>query len=143
GCSLDSLHIGIGEAKMMADLVHQNMLDDGAERFVVLSPIIENRPPIEPDHIRHLPGRAFRTKRQADALEEAEQFEFAFRFHLLEHVLAWKIVDANDDIGGEIANRLGKCRKTSAAKTSSSASDGALTGRQASGSDLRSAIIAM
>src|SRR5262249_28236796 len=61
--------------------------------------------------IRHLAGRASRTKRQADALEEAEQFEFAFRFHLFEHVLAWKIVDADDDIGGEIAKPFGQMPK--------------------------------
>ena len=39
---------------MMADLVHQHVLDDRAERLIVLGPVIKDRPPVEPDHVRHL-----------------------------------------------------------------------------------------
>src|SRR5271163_1867632 len=49
----DRLHVGVGEAEMMADLMHQHVLDDGAERFIVLGPIIQDRATIKPNHVRH------------------------------------------------------------------------------------------
>jgi hypothetical protein len=62
-------------------IVNEHVLDDRPQRLVVLGPIIEDRPPVEPDHVRHLHRRAFRTERQADALGQAEQIEFALRVH--------------------------------------------------------------
>ena len=63
---------------MMPDLVHQHMRDDGAERLVVLGPIVEDRAAVEPDHVGHLGGRALGAKRQSDPLEQAENVELAF-----------------------------------------------------------------
>ena len=48
---LDALHIGIGQAEMMADLVHQYMGDDSTERFLVLDPIVEDRAAIKKYHV--------------------------------------------------------------------------------------------
>ena len=48
---LDALHIGIGQAEMMADLVQQYMGDDGTERFLVLGPIVEDRAAIKKYHV--------------------------------------------------------------------------------------------
>src|ERR1700722_16958259 len=42
----DRLHIGIGEAEMVADFVHQHVFDDVAQRFVVFGPVIKDRPPV-------------------------------------------------------------------------------------------------
>ena len=125
---------------MMADLVHQHVLDDRAERFLVLGPVVENRPAVKPDHVRHLHRRALRAERQADALEQAEQVEFAFGAHLVEHLFAREIVDLDDDIGAQIAKSARQTAKTSPAMTSSSASEGAVIRRQASGSDAVSAM---
>ena len=88
---------------MMTDLVHEHVFDDGAQRLVVLRPIIEDRPAIEPDHIRHLNRGTHRTKRQPDAMEQAEQVEFTLDLHPLDHLLAWEIVHPDDDIGGKFA----------------------------------------
>src|SRR5215471_7319237 len=96
---------------MMANLMHQNMLDDRAKRLVVLGPIIENWTAIEPDHIRHLDRGAFRAERQPDALKQAEQVELGLRAHLIEHLVGREIVDPNDDIGGEIAKSLWQAGK--------------------------------
>jgi len=62
---------------MMADLVHEHVLDDSAEGLATRSPVFEDRPPVEPDHVRHLHRCADRAERQADALEQAEQVELA------------------------------------------------------------------
>src|ERR1700740_3269163 len=97
---------------MMADLMHQHMFDDGAKRLVVIGPIIENWAAIEPDHIRHLDGGAFRTERQPNALKQAEQVELGLRAHLIEHIVGGEIVDPDDDLGGEIAKSLRKAPET-------------------------------
>src|SRR5262245_30307886 len=49
----DALHVGIRQAEMVADFVHQDMGDYGAERFLVLGPIVENRAPVEEHHVGH------------------------------------------------------------------------------------------
>src|SRR6516164_484874 len=65
---LDRGHVVVGKTEMVADLVHQHVGDDRAQRLVVLGPVVEDRPAVEPHHVGHLSGRAFRAKRQADAL---------------------------------------------------------------------------
>src|SRR5580700_8224062 len=44
----DRLHVGVGQAEMVADLVHQHVGDDGAQRILVRGPIVEDRAPIKP-----------------------------------------------------------------------------------------------
>src|SRR5262245_34912108 len=48
----DALHVRVGEAKMMADLVDQHMGDEVAERLVAFRPVIEQRSAVEKYHIR-------------------------------------------------------------------------------------------
>ena len=56
---------------MMADLMDEDMRDDGAQALFVLGPEVENGPAIEPDHIRHLTrhGRGA-ALRETTSLEE-------------------------------------------------------------------------
>src|SRR5260370_30001054 len=63
---LDGVHVVVRQAEMVADLVHQHMGDDRPQRLLVLAPIIEDRPAVEPDHVRHLHRRAVLAERQAD-----------------------------------------------------------------------------
>src|ERR1700741_4049353 len=42
GLGLDGLHVVVGEPEMVADLVHQDVADDVAARFLVLGPIIDD-----------------------------------------------------------------------------------------------------
>src|SRR4051812_33232013 len=51
GLPLETLHVFIGEAEVMADLVDQDMRDDGAETLFVFRPIVENGTAIEIDHV--------------------------------------------------------------------------------------------
>jgi len=82
---------------MVADLVHQHMRDDGAERLVMFSPIIEDRPPIEPHHVRELPRDAERLGlREAAAAEQPKHVEFAFGAEIIEHFVLGEILDADD-----------------------------------------------
>src|SRR5208282_578520 len=101
--SFDGSHVGIRQSEMMTDLVHQHMLDDRAERFVMLGPVIEDRAAIQPDHVGHLHRRAFDTERQTDALEQTEQIELALRVHFIEHLIAREIIDLNDEVGAQVA----------------------------------------
>ena len=39
---------------MMADLVHEDVGDEVAEGFLVLGPVVEDRPAVEPDHVGEL-----------------------------------------------------------------------------------------
>src|SRR3984957_1295125 len=96
GCLLEAFHVGVRQAEMMADLVHQDVLHDGAQGLVVLSPIIEDRSPVQPDHVWHLHGGAFAAERQAYALEQTEQVELGLGLHLGEDFLAREVVDPDD-----------------------------------------------
>src|SRR3954453_17918535 len=93
---LDRFHIAIGQAEMMADLVDQHVADDIAQRVLVFGQIIQDRPAVQPDHIRQPRDVLIAAKRQADALKQAEQVELALRFHVLQHLIGRKIVDADD-----------------------------------------------
>src|ERR1700730_10254270 len=111
--SLDVPHVMVRQAEMMADLMHQHMCDDGAQGLIMLGPIVENWPAVEPDHVRHLRRRAFGAKRQADPLEEAEQVELGLRAQFIQHVVLGEILDPNDETIAQRAKFLrqpAKCR---------------------------------
>src|SRR5882757_4002580 len=88
---------------MMADLVNQDVANDMAQRLVMFGPVIENRPPIEPDHVGQARDIIIAAKWQADALEQAEQVEFACRVQLVENLVGREIVDADDHALAQIA----------------------------------------
>jgi hypothetical protein len=62
----------------------------------MLGPIVEDRAAIEPDHIGHLHGGAFRLERQADALEQSHQRERVVDFHVVEHFVLREVLDPDD-----------------------------------------------
>ena len=72
------------------------MADDMAERLVMFGPVIQDRPAVEPDHIGQPGDVVIAAERQADALKQAEQVEFARGLHLIEHLVGREIVDADD-----------------------------------------------
>src|SRR3954466_7523128 len=73
---LDRFHVGVRQAEVVADLVDEDMADDMAERLVVLGPVIEDWPPVQPDHVGQPRDVVIALLRQAGALEQAEQIEF-------------------------------------------------------------------
>src|SRR5581483_1396745 len=93
---LDAGHILVRQAKMMADLVDQHVADDVAQAFLVLGPIVQDRPAVEPDHVGQPGDITGALEGQADALEQAEQVELALALHLVQHLVGRKIVDADD-----------------------------------------------
>ena len=76
---LDRLHVVVGQAEMVADLVDEDVGDEVPEGLVVLGPVVEQRPAVEPDLVRHLPGRRLAGLREADPAEQAEEIELGSR----------------------------------------------------------------
>ena len=72
----------------------------------MLGQIIESRPAMEPDRIRHLHRRALAAERQADALEQAEQIELALGMHFIERLVGRKIVDLDNQIDARVAKPI-------------------------------------
>ena len=52
----------------------------------------------------------FLAMREANALEETEQVEFALRLHLVQYFVFRKVLDPDDEIAGEIMKRLRQAR---------------------------------
>src|SRR5262245_23627755 len=88
---------------MVADLVHQDMGDYGAERFLGLGPIIENRPPVEEHHVGHRGDVGHALARKIDPGIEPEQIERRFDAERIEHVVGGKFLDADEHFGRERA----------------------------------------
>ena len=66
---------------MVADLVDEDMGDDVLQRLVVLGPVVEDRPAIEPDVVGHLAREGCGgAVRHALALEQAEDVANAFAY---------------------------------------------------------------
>ena len=88
---------------MMADLVNEHMGDDGAQRLLVLGPVIENGAPVEEDHIGKCSGmREFLGLGEAGSLEQPEKVELAFGLHVAEHIVFREILDPDDDVAGKV-----------------------------------------
>src|SRR5215213_6306806 len=49
------LHVGVREPEVVADLVHEDVGDEVPEGLLVRGPVVEERPAVEPDHVRELP----------------------------------------------------------------------------------------
>jgi len=89
---------------MMADFMHENMGDDGAERLVVFRPKVEDWAAVEPHHVWKLSGhRGRRGLGAAAAAKQAQQVEFASAIHLVERFVVGKILDADHNAVAEAA----------------------------------------
>ena len=82
---------------MMPDLVNQYMANDPPQRLVVFGPVIQDGAPVEPDQIGEPCDVAMALMRKARALKQAEQVEFAFRAHFVEHFFRGEVLDPDDD----------------------------------------------
>src|SRR6516165_11210714 len=103
---LDPGHVVVGKPEMVTDLVDQHVTDDVAQRLLVLRPIIQDWPAVEPDHIGEAGDIRMTLIWQAGSLEEAEQIEFRFGLHLVQHLVAWEIVDPYDHALAQFAKAL-------------------------------------
>lgn len=86
------------------------MRHDGVETVVVLGPVVEDRPAVEPDHVGHVCRREFRLEGQAEPLEQAQQVEFALQMHRLHDLVGGEILDPNDEVqahGAELFRQPG------------------------------------
>jgi hypothetical protein len=63
GVRLDRLHVVVRQAEMMSDFMDQHMGNDGAQRLVMLTPVVEDRPAVQPDYVWHVQRRAFGAER--------------------------------------------------------------------------------
>ncbi len=83
---------------MVANLVHQNVGDDVAEGFLVLGPIIQDRPPVQPDHVGHQLWRRGLLEWQPDPLEQAQEVEFAVEVHGFQDLLGGEVLDPENQV---------------------------------------------
>src|SRR3954447_12917207 len=94
---------------MMADLVHEDMSDESAERLLVLGPVVEDGATVEPDHVRELArhggGAALR---KPDAAKQPEEIERALKTHRVERFVVRKILDPDDDALAEPPEGFGQ-----------------------------------
>ena len=87
----------IGQAEVVADLVDQHMGDDLGEGFLAVGPEVDDRTPIEPDHIGLIAGlRQMLALRQPLAAKQAEKIIFGLAFHFFQNLVVWKVLDANE-----------------------------------------------
>src|ERR1700755_1925084 len=105
---LDGLDVVVGQAKMVPDLVHQNVSHDLVEGILVFRPVIEDRPPVEPDHVGHLCRRRLGAERQGGPLEQAEEVELALEAHLLDDVFGGEVFDPDDEPLAELSEMFGQ-----------------------------------
>src|SRR5256886_16635037 len=95
---------------MMADFMHKNMGDDGAERLFVFRPEVEDRAAVEPYHVWKLTGHRGRLGLgAAAAAEQAKQVEFARAVHLVERFIVGKILHADPNPVAEAAEVFRMC----------------------------------
>src|SRR4029077_13733257 len=81
---LDRFHRFIREAEMMANFVDQYMPYDDPQRIGIFRPIVQNGTAIEENH-RVFAGCGLIARRKIGALEQAEDIEWTFELHLLDH----------------------------------------------------------
>src|SRR5208283_225682 len=105
GGPLDGVHIVVGKPEMMADFMHEDMGDDGAERLLVLRPEVEDRAAVEPDHVGKLSGPRLGLGAAA-AAKQAQNVEFALAVHFIERFIVGKILDPNHNALAEAAEFL-------------------------------------
>ena len=84
------------------------MAHDMAERLLVLGPIVQDRPPVEPDHVGQPRNVLAALLRQPHALKQPEQVELALRLHLVEDLVGREIVDTDDHPLAQRAEGLGQ-----------------------------------
>src|SRR5690606_11501628 len=90
------MHVIIGEAHMMPYLMHENMGDEMAERFIIFCPVIKHRPAIEKHHMGHMERIGHGAVEMRNALIETEQIERAFKLHLGGNLIIGKILDVDE-----------------------------------------------
>src|ERR1051325_1942696 len=115
GRRLDRLHVLVGEAEMVADLVDQDMGDDRRQAFGMIGPIGEDRLAVEPDHVGHRAGQLL-AEGQANALKQPQQVVAAANRHVVKNVPAREVLDPDHQAlaqGAEMGGKPGKgpCRQ--------------------------------
>ena len=76
----------------------------------MLGPIVDDRTPIEPDHVGHLTGVGNRrVVSKSDPLKEPEDIELRLDAKIAKHVLLREVGHANLDLASELAEAIGKC----------------------------------
>ena len=94
---------------MMADLMDENVGDNGAQRVAMLGPVIENGPAVEEHYIGKPSGLLEGlVVREADALEQSQEIELALGLHFVQHLVGRKVLDTNEEPAAEGAKALRK-----------------------------------
>src|SRR5690554_2032606 len=81
---------------MVPHLMHENMGNEVAERFVIFRPVIKHGPTIEKHHIRHMERLGHGAIDMRTALIETKQIEWAFKLHLGGYLIIGKILTPDE-----------------------------------------------
>jgi len=81
---------------MVPDFVDEHVRDDLTERVLVFSPVVEDRPPIKPDHIGQWFRDALRLEWQTDALKQSEEIKVALQPHGVDHLGIGEVFNPDD-----------------------------------------------
>src|SRR5690606_29996100 len=103
---LNSLHIIVREAEMMADLVHEHVSDDVPKGFIIFGPVIENGAAVQEDHV----GLGCRVAEafpiEAYSRVKAHKIEWALDAELLQHLFGREVLHANYEISTHVTEML-------------------------------------
>ena len=75
----------------MSDLMNENMGHDCTQCFMMIGPIVEDRPAGEKYHVGKLPRPAGDLLRERHALEQAQQFECIFDAEGVENIVGGQV----------------------------------------------------
>ena len=91
---------------MVADLVHQHVGDDGAQAVLVLGPVVEDRPAVEPDHVGHLLQNTGRLKGRPTPWNRPSRSNSLSISMDFQHLVGGEILDPDDEALAQAAEAL-------------------------------------
>jgi hypothetical protein len=127
---LDAFHVLIGQAKVMPDLMNEDVSYDVTQGFIILGPVIKDRPPVEQHPVGQFAGLDGEPFGQPAALEQAEQIERRLQPHVLEDIVIGEIRHDDGHVAVWARKSIGQFGIGIYGPDSNSASDGACLSRQ-------------
>ena len=85
----------------MSDLMNENMGHDRAQCFMMVGPIIEDRPAVQEHHVGKLSRPATALLRESHALEQAHEFERILDAESVENIVGRQVLDPDHHIRRE------------------------------------------
>ena len=82
----------------MSDLMNENMGHDSTQCFMMIGPIVDDRPAVEKHHVGKLSRPASDLLRESHALEQAQEFERILDAESVENIVGCQVLDPDHHI---------------------------------------------